>query len=59
MIYVIDILLAGIALWSAHWAGVHYERSRSEPKHRRHGIMWTIVAVLAMAALIVGQLSRS
>ena len=59
MKYVVDILLAAIALWSAHLAGVHYALSREDPKHKRKGILRTIVAVVAMGALIVGQLARS
>lgn len=59
MITVVDILLAAIALWFAHQAGGHYALSRSDPSHKRQGIIKTIVALVAMAALIIGQLARS
>ena len=58
MHYLFDILLAAIALWTAHLAGVHYALSRTDPKHKRKGILRTILAVVAMAALIVGQVAR-
>lgn len=54
-----DILLAAIALWSAHLAGAHYALSRDDPKHKRKGALRTAVAVLAMGALIVGEVTRS
>jgi hypothetical protein len=59
MKYVVDILLAAFALWSAHLAGVHYALSREDPKHTRQGILRTILALVAMGALIVGQVARS
>jgi hypothetical protein len=59
MRYVVDILLAAIALWSAHLAGAHYALSRTDPAHRRKGVLRTILAVVAIGALIVGQLARA
>jgi hypothetical protein len=59
MKYLVDILLAGIALWSAHLAGAHYALSREDPKHKRKGLVRTTVAVVAIGTLIVGQLARS
>jgi hypothetical protein len=57
--YAVAILLAAVALWSAHLAGVHYALARSDPKHKRKGILHTILSVVAIGALIVGQLARS
>jgi hypothetical protein len=39
MKYVVEILLAVIALWSAHAAGMHYALSKEDPKHKHPGIL--------------------
>ncbi len=58
MRYLVDLLLAAIALWSAHLAGMHFALSREDPKHKPRAILRTTLSVVAMGALIVGQLAR-
>jgi hypothetical protein len=55
MKYVVDILLAAIALWSAHLAGAHYALSRGDQKHRREGVLRTIIAMVAVGAIILSH----
>jgi hypothetical protein len=52
MKHVVDVLLATIALWSAHVAGAHYALSHTDRKHRRKGMLRTAVAVVAAIAIV-------
>jgi hypothetical protein len=55
MKYAVDILLAAIALWSAHLAGAHYALSQGDQKHKREGVFRTIIAIAAVGAIILSH----
>ena len=49
----IQILLMAVSLWSAHVAGVHFERSRDNPAQKRAGIARSTLSIVAAAIILI------
>lgn len=49
----IEILLLAISLWSAHLAGAHFALSRTDPSHKREGILRSAISIFVAVVIIV------